>query len=190
MTKYILHGGGTRVDNKSNRSFFQEIAKDVPDGGTILLVYFAVIDGDHEEHFRNMKEDFIKNSGDKKLNFILATEENFTEQIKDADAIYIHGGDTPTLLRKLSTFPNFADLIKGKVIAGSSAGAQILSTYFQRSQTLEIMEGFGILPIRFIPHYKSPSFNVDEEAVEKMNKYPNNLELVVLKDYEWKVFEK
>ena len=190
MTKFILHGGFASADNELNRSFFREIINSVPDGGVVLLVEFAGVGDTQENYFQNDKESFVRNASGKRLEFILATEEAFIDQLEEADAIFIRGGDTPKLLETMKKFPNFEKLIDGKVVAGSSAGAQVLSTYFHRSQTGEILEGLGIIPIRFAPHYKSDKFEFGDDAPEKLAKYPKELELVVLKDFEWRVFEK
>lgn len=41
MSKYILHGGFERQNNELNNSFYRELVRDLPDGATLLLVYFA-----------------------------------------------------------------------------------------------------------------------------------------------------
>lgn len=50
-------------------------------------------------------------------------------------------------------------------------------------------KGLGILKVKVVCHYNSDRFDVGTEAVEQMKQYPDDLELVVLKDFEWKVFE-
>jgi len=41
MTKYILHGGATRVKSQSNRDFFIEILKDLDEPINLLISVHA-----------------------------------------------------------------------------------------------------------------------------------------------------
>ena len=129
MTKYILHGGFTGTDNELNRTFYQELVKDVKDGGNVLLVYFARKDEVAPDLFKEDKERILKYTKRDDLNLVVATQDNFTKQVKSADAIYIRGGQTEKLLSVLEKYPTFKDYIKVKTVAGSSAGAYALSTY-------------------------------------------------------------
>jgi peptidase E len=189
MTTFILHGGFTRDKNKLNRSFFREITKNIPDGGTVLFVYFAGRDNEIGEKFEEDKQNIIAEARSKRLNIVLATEEDFIEQVKQSDAVYIRGGDTAKLLSTLKKYPNFEEAIQGKTIAGSSAGAYALSTFFFSNDRNAVFEGLGILPLRVLCHYESKKYERKGNALETLNHYPQDLELVVLKDYEWRVFK-
>ncbi|PIR97924.1 MAG: hypothetical protein COT89_02540, partial [Candidatus Colwellbacteria bacterium CG10_big_fil_rev_8_21_14_0_10_42_22] len=59
MTKYILHGGSAKLENDSNKKFFQELVKNVPDQGSVLLVYFAY-DKDPTEEVERIKSWMIE----------------------------------------------------------------------------------------------------------------------------------
>lgn len=191
MTKYILHGGFTSEDNEGNRTFYKEMSVGVPNGGTILLVYFAGSDEQVGGKFEQDKERILAGADGRTLNIQVATRENFIEEIKAADAIYMRGGDTEMLLAALKEYPEFKEVIKGKVVSGSSAGAYVLSAYYYSSSYHNVGEGLGILPARVICHYQSEhrDFQETEDPVKVMEKYPSELKLIVLKDYEWKVIE-
>lgn len=190
MTKFILHGGRTRIDNESNRTFFKEIAKDVPDGGTILMVYF-VYEKDPMPHFEQQKKWILDNSDGKNFNIVFAEQEKFVNQLRESDAVYFHGGDTYKLLEIVNEIPGFEKILEGKTVAGSSAGAYIFCSYFVESDRMEVREGLGTLPIRLVCHYMSPDFNSREESVNVLKqKCPPELEMVLLRDSEWRVFEK
>ena len=190
MTKFILHGGRTPIENESNRAFFREIAKDVPDGGNILMAYF-VYQKDPLPQFEQQKVWLSSNPEGKKFNFVFAERDKFVDQLKFADAVYFHGGETEKLLEMVKSIPGFEEILEGKTVAGSSAGAQIFSTYFTRSNTGDIQTGLGMLPIKLVCHYMSPDFNVGDEATRRLEKEcPPELELVLLRDTEWRVFEK
>lgn len=190
MTKFILHGGFTSAGNELNKSFYREMTKDLSEDATILLVYFAK---DHElwpKLFEEDKERIIENSDLKHLKIISATEKEFAEQVRSADAIYIRGGDTERLIDTLRKYPTFIEDIQRKVIAGSSAGAYVCSTFYYSGSKGAVFEGLGLLPIRIICHFMSETLpNHGDDAMELMEGYNEELELVVLRDYEWRVFE-
>lgn len=54
----------------------------------------------------------------------------FVEQIKQADVIYLKGGNTNWLHDRLAEIPDLINLLSGKIVAGSSAGALVLSKYY------------------------------------------------------------
>ncbi len=188
MTKFILHGGFTRHENELNRSFFEEFAKDVPDGGEVLLVYFAARYHDTQEVFEEMSTKFLNQAKGKHLTFTKATRENFIAELARASAVYFHGGDTNKLLEILKTYPDLKPYMEGKAIAGSSAGAYVLAELGASHSEDRMREGLGIVPLRVICHYESPEQPPAEGAVALLKETRQNLELVCLRDCAWKVF--
>ena len=93
------------------------------------------------------------------------------------------------LIETIKRHSDFAEAIRGKVMAGSSAGAYLFSKYYHSGSEDKIFEGLGILPIRITCHYESKKFETRGNPLEQLKQYPENLELVILKDYEWRVFE-
>ena len=192
MTKYILHGGFTRPDNELNRTFYEEIARDVPDGGTILLCYFASQSDDNTEKFTEDSRRLREQSRGKNFIFLLADEVGFSDQLKQADALYIRGGSTPRLLGALKKYPNLEENLNSKTIAGSSAGAYAIGRYsaFHDDESGgKIREGLGILPLRVVCHYESTDLPPNPKALSSLIELAQDLELVVLRDFEWKVFK-
>jgi hypothetical protein len=62
-------------------------------------------------------------------------------------------------------------------------------------KTMNIGEGFGLLSIKFIPHWKSEYYahgvEIDwDKLKENIKSYKDDLELITLGDGEFKVFEK
>lgn len=188
MTKYILHGGFTSPKNEWNRTFFEEIARDVPDGGTILLCYFASIEDDNSERAKQDSAMLEGQSHGKKFNFLTTTKEGFPAQIEQANAVYFRGGSTEKLLEALRTYPDLKTLLEGKTVAGSSAGAYMLSAYCAAHSTSEARQGLGILPLRVICHDGSTELPPNPKSVAELRERGKNLELVVLKDFEWRIF--
>jgi len=187
-TKFILHGGFTSTRNEFNRSFYEEIGRDVSDGGTILLIYFSRKEEDVESCFKQDSERILEQSNGKGFTILLATEEHFIDQLKKSDALYMRGGNTDRLLTVLKKFPDFKNLIKGKTVAGSSAGAYVIGTYGAGHTVENIREGLGLLPIRTICHYESSELPPTEKSVEILKNTASELELVLLRDHEWKMF--
>ncbi|OGG41744.1 hypothetical protein A2837_00820 [Candidatus Kaiserbacteria bacterium RIFCSPHIGHO2_01_FULL_46_22] len=191
MTKYILHGGYTSPDNELNRTFYEEIARDVPDGGTILLCYFASKDEDNSRRFQEDSQKLREQSHGKTFKFILASEEDFSEQLKQSDALHIRGGSTPKLLGILNKYPDLKENLKNKTISGSSAGAYAIGAYsaFHDDESGgKIRKGVGLLPIRVVCHYESKDLPPNPEALTSLMEMEQALDLVLLKDFEWKVF--
>ncbi len=182
MTKFILHGGYTRVKNEQNNKFFREIVKDLHDRTKILLVYFASEEFDYERKTEEEKDNFLSNSENKDLEFELADKDNFIEQIKGSDVIYIRGGDTFKLLKILKLYPEFSEVIKEKIIIGSSAGAYVLSRFFYSRTEEEAFDGLGILPIVIACHFKG-----DEKILKLLREKAGDSEIVLLDDFEHKV---
>lgn len=117
----------------------------------------------------------------------MATEENFLKELKNADAIFFNGGNTHKLISTLQNYPNLKQIIEGKTVAGSSAGAYALATYGSAHSEKTLRKGLGLVPVRIICHYESPKLPPSKESLEFIKNTRPDLELVYLKDYEWKV---
>jgi cyanophycinase-like exopeptidase len=181
-TKYILHGGSAQHTNAENDKFFKEIFKGTGNTVKILLVHFA---GTPERAEKNKKIDtaqFERVKGDKLLTFQIAFESTFYDQIAWADVVYFGGGTTVRLLEALQHFKGLKDKFAGKIIAGESAGANILTAYCYSKSGGGVIKGLGILPIKFMPHFNG-------EQKEKLEEIPAKLAIVTLENYQFKVFE-
>jgi peptidase E len=191
MTKYILHGGYTSTDNELNRTFYEEISRDVPDGGTILLCYFASKDEDDSHRFKEDADRIKAHAHNKNLDFRMANEAEFIEQLRQADALYIRGGSTPKLMGKLRAYDALTKILDGKTIAGSSAGAYAIGRYsaFHDDESGgKVREGLGLLPLRVVCHYESLRLPPNPDALAMLKDTATELDLVILRDCEWKVF--
>ena len=186
-TKYILHGGFTRVNNDLNRTFFGEITRDVPDGGTVLLVYFASEQNDDHEKEKEDEAKLKEQSRGKNLKFLVAIQEDFLRQLAQADAVYIRGGSTEKLLDTLRTYHDLKSSVEGKTIAGSSAGAYAIARFGAAHRSEDVREGLGLLPLRVVCHYESADYPPNPRSLEKLKGTATELDLLLLRDYEWKV---
>ena len=183
-TKVLLHGGFAGHINTQNDVFFKEILKDVSNTTKVLLVLFAK---SADKVSVNRDEDiaqFERNKGDKTISYQLADEESFVEQVKTSDAIYFHGGDTLKLLDTLKKFGDLKELFRGKIIAGESAGAYVLSKYFHSERAGGVFEGLGIVPVKTICHYTEKS----KDREDLLKECSPELETLLLPDYSYRVF--
>ena len=145
-----------------------------------MLVYFAKEADRVEKNRLEDVEQFNKNKGDKTLSFEVATEENFIEQVQNADIVYLHGGATIKLLDTLKQFSDLSAFFSGKTIVGDSAGANVLCAAFYSLKNGP-GEGFGLLLFKIICHYV-------EESKHKLDDIKPDLETFYLREYEFKVF--
>lgn len=123
----------------------------------------------------------------KKLSFVIATPEDFLSQVAVADTVYLRGGSTQKLLDVLKTYPNLKEHFKKKTIAGSSAGAYVLSTFYSSHYEDTAAKGLGIVPVRVVTHYESEKMPPKAGAIEALKNIANDLPLIILKEGEWKI---
>lgn len=178
MTKYILHGGETSRQSLDNKKFFSKITNDLPDGATILCVYFAREKARWPKAFEQDKLHFSSATQQKIFNFLLADDKTYTfiEQIKKADVIYLRGGDTEMLKKSLNKIADINELWQGKIVAASSAGVYVLSKYYYTNSKDDIYKGFGILPIKTLCHYTENK----SDKLEKLKKYGEDLKVYAI----------
>ena len=194
MTKFILHGGVTRRRNVRNRNFYAEMLKGEKEPLKILLVFFARYRKQWKESAAETEMRFRRMSK-KKLIFTIAdpNEEKLARQIKENDVIYLAGGWTLGLYRRLKPVKNLKKLFNGKVVAGSSAGAIVLSKYYYDQDHGRIFDGLGFLPVKMITHYKCRGEYADESGEDKLNLLENHKEklpIYAIRETEFVVVEK
>jgi peptidase E len=196
MTKYILNSGGLKNNPDKADKFHQEIIKDLGDSPRLLFCFFAQPREYWEEKFTDYSQRFLA-SMDKDINpqIELAFTESFISQLKASDAVIIYGGDDNLLLYYLKQY-KLPTIWEGKVVAGSSAGSDALVKHFWASDWRRNMDGLGILPIKFIPHYQSNHNDyglrekIDwQEAYQDLKNYEEDLPIYALKEGEYIVIE-
>ncbi|OGI86340.1 hypothetical protein A3A01_02130 [Candidatus Nomurabacteria bacterium RIFCSPLOWO2_01_FULL_39_17] len=177
MTKFVLHGGFNKEKGFIQDEFFLEMLKNTPPDVKILLVYFAEREDLLQLRIEQSKEQFNKNKGSKNLDVKIASEDTFVEDCIWADIICIYGGRTVKLMEVLKKYKNLEQLFTGKIIAGDSAGANVLGQLFYSKNSKEIGKGLRILPFKIIVHYKDGTLN-------PLAHVEPNLETLLLHEYE------
>lgn len=187
MTKYILHGGKTGIDCEENNKFFKEIVADLADYSKVLLIYFARDEDTWENRLSEEEKKFNLAAGGKKILLTVATKNipQLIEDIKDSDAIYICGGDTEKLIDAMKNVPDLKNLLQNKTVAGSSAGAYILSKYYYSKDLNQIGEGLGVLPIKSFCHY----LTTDEKEIKELEDFKEKLELYKIPETKFMVLK-
>lgn len=188
-TRFLLHGGRVKLNDERNNSFFRELVKDLSDGDIVLSIGFAGHDEAKRLEYFERDKKFLLSQAETEIQVINATYDDLPNQIRAAKSIYITGGDVPKLINDIRRYPHFLKLLKGKLVAGTSAGACLFSTYYLNCPKLEVLQGLGVFPIRLAVHYGSLEFNSTDATVKLLEKYSQDLELVRLEECEWIVKE-
>lgn len=180
-TKYILHGGNAQIINSENDPFYAEILKDAPANPRVLFVYFGDDPQKKEVHIAGNIAQFDRVNGNKKITYDLASEQNFMDQVKNSDIIYIRGGKTGILMNALSKFSNLSNHFAGKTVSGESAGMNSLATYCY-SKSGGVIKCLGIVPVKSILHFDGKT------GVPELEKVSVELESCYLPEFKFKVF--
>lgn len=183
ITKYILHGGNTSEENLDNHAFFRELANINKRSPQILLCYFAKDDSKWEELAEQDSKKIISTSN-KDINFEIATKKRFREQAKKSDLMYFRGGHTKPLLDTMKDIRGWENDIEGKIIAGSSAGTYLVSSYYHTNNTKQLGEGFGLLDIKTYAHFDEKK---DQDILEKLSNAAEDLPILAIPEYKFVV---
>ena len=185
MAKFVLHGGETKVDSKSNRDFFAEMVLGLKENDKILLVYFARDENVWPKLFAEDKPKFLR-LAKVNMELIMADKDinKFREQLEFADVVYMRGGHNEYLYKALEQINNLGEILDKKVaVAGSSAGANVLSEYYYSTTNGTVKKGLGILPIKVFPHYfdaQSKQLKILKNHGEDLDIYPIEEEKFVI----------
>jgi peptidase E len=198
MTKYVLNSGGSKHHPDLRTRWHQEMVKGLGSSPAFLLCNFAqgreYWEPKFQEYTNSISEDMPESV---RPTYTLAMPATFAEQLDSADVLYIHGGDLHLLRHWMQPF-DLKELLKDKVVAGSSAGSALFVTSYYSPSWRQCGDGLGILPIKFIPHYQSAYGNDDprglvdwQKAYDELAAYGDtSLPIQALKEGEFIVVEK
>jgi len=198
MTKYVVNSGNVHNNPDKAKKFYTEVLKGLGNKPKVLFCLFATPREYWEQKFEKYKNMFLELIPQKAKPIIeMALPSTFENQVKQCDVIIIPGGDDHLLQHWLKRF----DLLKiwdGKVVATSSASSDLVSTHFWTCDWRQCMDGLSILPIKFIPHYKSfygsddPRGPIDwDKAYKELEEYGDkSLPIHALEEGDHIVFEK
>lgn len=179
MKLVFYSGGGVRA----NRLIGRESLSLLPENPRIA---FIPAEAEYaEEDFREFRREFRALGIQRLENFPLPYKKKtvsraFRESLFSADAIYIGGGNTFTLLhdlRKLRLLPSLKRYARsGGVLLGQSAGSIVLTPTIEMARVpkieedenevgIEKLDALGLVSFEFSPHYRGQK-KADEELRE------------------------
>lgn len=102
--------------------------------------------------------------------------------MKWCDVLYLRGGETLDLKAGLTKTNDWFELVKGKTIAGSSAGVYVLSTDYFGNDSQKLGKGLSILNLKSYCHFDEAK---DMYVIEALSNVGNtDSEILVLPDYQ------
>lgn len=158
MTKYILNSGGIRKDDDKRLEYFKELVGHQEEP-KVLVCLFAMPREEWEVKYPEYKAWVLEVAPSAEV--LLAMPSKFEQQVEWSEGIYIHGGDDHLASYWLSKY-ELAKLFEGKTIAANSAGSISLSMHGWSADWRNCVDGMGLLPIKFIAHYKSDSYTSND----------------------------
>ena len=189
-TKYILVGGHPWKAHDGGRGFCAETVKGFSEPIKILECMFARPKEVWEKLLSEDKHFFATHLPGKRIEFQVADERSFIEQIEWAHILYLKGGTTEQLVRALARSDRWRRGLNGKTIAGSSAGANAIAKYYYSLDGLALRNGLGLLPVKVLVHYRSdynaPNVNWDK-ALNELKNYKEDLSVLTLAEGQFDV---
>lgn len=152
MTITILVGGN---DLKAPTHFMKRLAREVTvrvEAPKILSCQFAKIGfsrrQESTERWLGVLAEYFPGS-----EVVEAHEDEFYEQVAWADVVYLHGGRTQALLEALPDFARSRAAFQGKIVIGSSAGANYLSRTYYSPKGKMFGAGIGLVDAAVLVHF-------------------------------------
>lgn len=192
-TKYILVGGYPHKAADSGKAFAEELVSGFKEPIKLLICYFARPRIQWEANYIADKLFFSGFATKKHIEYQLAKVDSFIEQARWMDVMYIRGGDTETLLEHFAKCSGWEKELRGKTVAGSSAGAMALAKYWYSPEKLKTGDGLGLLAVKVNVHYRSNfnAPNVDwNKADTELKNYKEDLPVYNLAEGQFEVITK
>lgn len=157
MTTYILAGGNDRSADPAYGDRLAVVVRNIVEKPVILSCFLSWPTDLQHEHWEDYVPWFKQKFGD--VEVLEATQDNFYDLAKRADVIYLHGGRTKELLAHLPDFEKSKQAFEGKIVVGSSAGANYLSSHcISMSEGFNVVPGSGIVGQPVMVHYRTKQF--------------------------------
>lgn len=194
MTKYILAGGCDRLYPE----FFKQLARVVETESSqprILSCWFSNHSDEADEKFPQYR-DLLLTFFSRGTQVIKAERHSFMEQVAAADVVYLHGGHTDVLSAAMDEYGDLTEAFEGKMIVGSSAGANYLSRVGYSPGKAAAIKGSGLADIASVVHYGSkgwggktytPEFWMS--AVKKVKELSGDRQILLLPEGTFSVIE-
>lgn len=177
-TKYILQSGGVRNYPDKKMIWHHEIVSGLTGKINVLVCLFAQPREVWEEKYPEYSQSFAADMpADITPNFKMAIPDTFAEDCKWADIIYCMGGDD-ALAKNWFQQHKLTEIWDGKIVSVNSATSDALVEHYFTCDWRNCGDGLGIIPIKFLPHFKSnygsedPRGPVDwDSAIKELENY-------------------
>jgi hypothetical protein len=155
-TKYILAGGLDRA----HEEYWSDLSKQVEVNGSlkVLSCFFSQAEKYWQINFDGFVP-FFKSAFGESCQHELATKARFIDQLKTSDVVYLHGGHISLIEEVMSEYDNLESHFNGKIVIGSSAGANFLSSSYWSPRYRKAEQGSNIVPLNIMVHFGSQFFN-------------------------------
>ena len=185
ISRFLLHGGRVKLPDQRNDLFFRNLVTGLEDHDQVLSIGFAQHDvAIRKEYFQRDKH-FLLAQTRNKVKVENATYDNLTEQVRASKSIYITGGSCPELINDISRYPDFISSLRGKLVAGTSAGACLFSSYYLNLPDSTVLTGMGLFPIRLMVHFGNPEFKSTNQTLKILESEHKEFELLKLTECQW-----
>lgn len=154
MTVFILAGGQDRKYSEYAAQLKRVVSFTLSRPVRLLGCFFSSPPEIREQRFEDYMDFYREVFGDNLL-AVNADVDKFEDQLYKADVVYFHGGSTKTLMAAMGKYPNTGDLLQGKLVIGSSAGANMLSKYGFSPSSGSVINGLGLVDASVVVHYGS-----------------------------------
>lgn len=155
MKRLILMGGRPWFGEDGGKKFTEVLFRYYPNEVKLAFCIFAQPESEWEETCKWNTGMFDKFKGARNIFYQIMTKDNFGDVSDWADVIYVPGGDPSVLQDRLKSCGDVAKLWDGKVIAGSSAGADFMCEGYIYLQDKSYGRGLGWVKATLIPHWRS-----------------------------------
>jgi dipeptidase E len=197
MKNIIIASTSTIYESDYLEYILEELAIFFRNASTILFIPYARPSGiSHDDYTKKASEAFLKIN--KKV-IGIHTFKNPTEAIKNAEAIFVGGGNTFVLVNQLHR-NKLLSIIKevvenGTPYLGTSAGSNICGLTMHTTNDMPIMQPpsfktIGLVPFNINPHYLDPDPNsthkgeTRETRIKEFHAY-NSQPVVGLREGSW-----
>lgn len=188
MTKYILAGGCDRLYPEYFTQLVRVIQTEVAHP-KLLSCWFSNHADEADERFPAYREQMLKFFAEG-TEIVKAEKATFIEQVADADVVYLHGGHTDVLFEAMAAYDDLESVFEGKIIVGSSAGANYLARVgFSPGKNTP-------LDIAVVVHYGSMGFNGRtyepefwDEAVKRTREHSGSDQVLLLPEGSFSVID-
>jgi len=159
MKRLILMGGRPWLADDGGKRFVEVLFRYFPKNIKLAFCIFAQPESDWQETRASNISCFDKFKGPRTIAYKTITPDTFAEVSAWADIVYIPGGEPHQLIDTVTACGDIAKLWDGKLIAGSSAGADLFCAGFTYLQDKTFGRGLGWIPASCIPHWRAADFS-------------------------------